>query len=155
MKAPWQGPAVAAAVILLDQVTKAWVLSTFQLGESLTVTSFFDLVLVFNAGAAFSFLAGAGGWQKWFFLALALAVSGWIVVAWRRHPAERQQNLALALVMGGALGNAIDRLRFDAVADFLFFHAGPYGWPAFNGADSAIFIGVALLLLQQMKSEKS
>ncbi len=142
--------ALAALVILLDQASKLWVLGSFHLGESLPMTSFFNLVLVFNSGAAFSFLSDAGGWQKWFFVTLALVISGWLAVMIRQHAAERLQPLAFALVLGGALGNVIDRLRFGAVVDFLDFHVAGWHWPAFNVADSAITVGVALLLWQQL-----
>jgi signal peptidase II len=146
--ASWLG--LAGLVILLDQASKLWVLGSFHLGEILPVTDYFNLVLVFNSGAAFSFLASAGGWQKWFFICLALAISAWLVVMIRRHAAERLLPLALTLVLGGALGNVIDRLRFDAVVDFLDFHLAGWHWPAFNVADSAITVGVALLLWQQL-----
>jgi len=138
--------ALAGIVIVADFLSKAWVLATFAPRESVEVLPFFNLVLVFNAGAAFSFLAGAGGWQKWFFVVLALAISAWIVVMLRRHPGDRLQSAALALVMGGALGNVIDRLRFGAVVDFLDFHVAGWHWPAFNVADSAITVGVLLLV---------
>jgi signal peptidase II len=141
----WFG--LAALVIGLDQATKLWVLAAFRPHEALEVLPFFNLVLVFNAGAAFSFLAGAGGWQKWFFVALALGISAWIVVMLRRHAGDTLQSFALALVMGGALGNVIDRLRFGAVVDFLDFHVAGWHWPAFNVADSAITVGVLLLVL--------
>jgi signal peptidase II len=144
----WFG--LAALVIALDQASKLWVLASFHLGESLPVTSFFNLVLVFNSGAAFSFLAGAGGWQKWFFVILALAISAWLVVMIRHHAAERLMPATLAMVLGGALGNVIDRLRFGAVVDFLDFHVAGWHWPAFNVADSAITVGVLLLLWQQL-----
>jgi signal peptidase II len=144
----WFG--LAALVVGLDQATKLLVLARFFLGETLPVTGFFNLVLVFNSGAAFSFLASAGGWQKWFFVALALAISAWLVVMIRHHAMERLLPAALALVLGGALGNVIDRLRFGAVVDFLDFHLAGWHWPAFNVADSAITIGVALLLWQQL-----
>ena len=140
----WLG--LAAAVIALDQATKAWIMAVFQTGETLFVTPFFNLVLVFNRGAAFSFLAGAGGWQKWFFVVLALAISAWLAVLLRRHAGERLLSLSLSLILGGALGNVVDRLRFGAVADFLDFHAAGWHWPAFNVADSAITVGVALML---------
>jgi signal peptidase II len=149
----WFG--LAALVIALDQVSKFWVLASFHLGESLPVTSFFNLVLVFNSGAAFSFLAGAGGWQKWFFVILALVISVWLVVMIRHHANERLMPATLALVLGGALGNVIDRLRFGAVADFLDFHVAGWHWPAFNIADSAITVGVALLLWQQLTHKDS
>jgi len=146
--------ALAAGVMLLDQVSKAWVLGSLRLMESLAVTAFFNLVLVFNPGASFSFLAGAGGWQKWFFVVLALGISAWLAVMIRRHAAERLLPAALALILGGALGNVIDRLRFDAVVDFLDFHAAGHHWPAFNVADSAISVGVALMLLHQFRFGK-
>jgi signal peptidase II len=146
--ASWLG--LAGLVILLDQACKLWVLGSFHLGEILPVTDYFNLVLVFNSGAAFSFLASAGGWQKWFFVALALAISAWLVVMIRHHASERLLPAALALVLGGALGNVIDRLRFGAVVDFLDFHLAGWHWPAFNVADSAITVGVALLLWQQL-----
>jgi signal peptidase II len=145
----WLG--LAGVVIALDQLSKAWVLAAFRLGERLEITGFFNLVLVFNSGAAFSFLADAGGWQKWFFVVLALAVSAWLVVMLRQHVGERLLALALALVLGGALGNVIDRVRFGAVVDFLDVHAAGWHWPAFNVADSAITVGVALLLWQQLR----
>ncbi len=142
--------ALAGAVIFADFVSKAWMLAAFQPHESVVVLPFFNLVLVFNSGAAFSFLAGAGGWQKSFFVSLALAISVWLVVMIRQHVAERLLPTALALVLGGALGNVIDRLRFGAVVDFLDFHIAGWHWPAFNVADSAITVGVALLLWQQL-----
>ncbi len=144
----WLG--LAGAVIALDQLSKLWVLGSFRPGESVAVTGFFNLVLVFNPGAAFSFLSDAGGWQKWFFVALALAISAWLVMMLRRHAAETLLPAALALVLGGALGNVIDRLRFGAVADFLDFHVADWHWPAFNVADSAITVGVIVLLWQQL-----
>jgi signal peptidase II len=145
---------LAAAIIFLDQASKQWVLESFRLHETRVVTGFFNLVLVFNPGAAFSFLAGAGGWQKWFFLGLALVISAWLLAMLRNHAGERLLPLALSLIIAGALGNAIDRLRFDAVVDFLDFHVAGYHWPAFNVADSAITVGVALMLLQQFLQPK-
>lgn len=142
--------ALAGAIIGADFATKAWVLAAFHLHESVAVTPFFNLVLVMNPGASFSFLADAGGWQRWFFIVLALAISAWLVVMIRRHAAERLMPTALALVLGGALGNVIDRVRFGAVVDFLDFHVAGWHWPAFNVADSAITVGVVLLLWQQL-----
>lgn len=148
----WLG--LAGLLIVLDQASKFWVLASFRLGERLVVADYFNLVLVFNSGAAFSFLADAGGWQKWFFVVLALAISVWLVLMLRQHvasrPDERLLPTALTLVLGGALGNVIDRLRFGAVVDFLDFHVAGWHWPAFNVADSAITVGVALLLWQQL-----
>jgi len=147
--------ALAGGIILADFATKAWMLATFRLHEALAVTPFFNLVLVFNPGASFSFLADAGGWQRWFFVALALAISAWLIVMLRRHARERLLPTAFALMLGGALGNVIDRLRFGAVVDFLDFHAFGWHWPAFNVADSAITIGVILLLWQQLTNKES
>lgn len=141
---------LAGAIIAADFATKAWVLSAFHLHERVAVTSFFNLVLVMNPGASFSFLADAGGWQRWFFIVLALAISVWLLVLLRHHARERLMPTALALVLGGALGNVIDRVRFGAVVDFLDFHVAGWHWPAFNIADSAITVGVILLVWQQL-----
>jgi signal peptidase II len=146
--------ALALLVLVLDQISKGWVLANFRLMDRQIVTSFFNLVLVFNAGASFSFLADAGGWQKWFFVALALGISLWLLSLLRKHAHERLMPAALSLILGGALGNVVDRLRFDAVVDFLDFHLAGYHWPAFNVADSAIFVGVALMLWHQFRYGK-
>jgi signal peptidase II len=149
----WRWFAISALVIVLDQITKAWIVAVFQENESLRLTSFFDLVLALNAGAAFSFLRDAGGWQRWFFLVLALVVSAWLAVTILRHAAEKLMSFSLALILGGALGNVIDRIRLGAVVDFLNFHWGEHAFPAFNVADSAISVGVALLLWQQIMTK--
>lgn len=141
--------ALAGFVIVADQASKLAVLRSFAPGEWRELTTFFNLVLVFNQGAAFSFLAGAGGWQKWFFLALAIGISAWIVGALKRHAEERVLAFALALIMGGALGNAIDRVLYGAVVDFLDFHFAGWHWPAFNVADSAITLGAVLIVWDQ------
>lgn len=146
---------LSGLVIALDQATKAILTSAFRLGESLTLTPFFDLVFVFNRGAAFNFLSDAGGWQRWFFIVLALIISAWIVAMLRRHTAEKLFSAALSLVLGGALGNVIDRINHGAVVDFLSFHIADYYWPAFNVADSAITVGVALMLWQQLTQGKT
>ncbi len=146
--------ALSAVIIVLDQASKAWIMAAFRPGESLTVAPFFDLVLVFNRGAAFSFLSSAAGWQRWFFVALALGISVWIVRMLQRHAQELLEPLALTLVLGGALGNVIDRLAHSAVVDFLYFHIGSHYWPAFNVADSAICIGVALMLWHQFADKR-
>jgi signal peptidase II len=145
---------LAVGIIAVDQITKLWVLGSFFLHEQRAVTDFFNLVLVFNSGAAFSFLAGAGGWQKWFFVGLALVISVWLLSMLRQHATERLLPTALSLVLGGALGNVIDRLRFGAVVDFLDVHIAGWHWPAFNVADSAITIGVGLMLLHQFFQPK-
>lgn len=144
---PWLG--LAGLVIALDQASKLAILACFQLGESLPLTTFFNLVLVYNPGAAFNFLAGAGGWQKWFFVVLALGVSVWIMLTMRQQPQAKLQNFALALIMGGALGNVIDRFAYGAVVDFLDFYWGTAHFPTFNLADSAISLGAFLMVLDQ------
>lgn len=148
--APWLG--LALVVVLLDQLTKQWVLTDLHYGQVIPVTSFFDLVLVFNRGAAFSFLADHSGWQRWFFTGLAVLICGWLLALMHRHREERLQPAAFALIIGGAVGNVIDRLLHGAVVDFLYFHAGRYGWPAFNLADAAITLGVGLMLVGQFRS---
>jgi signal peptidase II len=124
------------------------------INQSIPVTSFFDLILVLNTGAAFSFLSSASGWQRWFFVALALAVSVWLVTLLHRHAHERLLPLSFSLVLGGAIGNVIDRLLHGAVVDFLHFHLGKYYWPAFNVADSAITVGVVLLIWDQLRGRE-
>ncbi len=148
---PWLW--LAGVFILLDQISKWVVLGTLQPGETRYVAPFWNWVLTFNPGAAFSFLSDAGGWQRWFFTLLALGVSGWNVVMLRQHRNEFRLSLALTLVLGGAVGNVIDRLRFGAVVDFIQWHIAGYYWPAFNLADSAICLGAALLLLDQLRSK--
>jgi len=144
--------ALACVILVLDQVTKYVVTAGLRLDERIEVTPFFNLVLVYNPGAAFSFLSDASGWQRWFFVALALAASVWIVDLLRRHPAQKLFCLALSLVLAGAVGNVIDRLLFGAVIDFLDFHAFGWHWPAFNVADSAITCGACLLVWDGLRS---
>ena len=145
----WLG--VSAVVIAFDLWTKHLVESAFSYGEHLAITPFFDLVLFFNEGAAFSFLAGAGGWQRLFFSAIALIASGVIIHLMRKYPQQKLFCFALALILGGALGNLYDRVTLGHVVDFLFFHYQTYYWPAFNLADSAIFCGVVLLLWEEFR----
>ena len=137
---------VSAAVVALDLATKAWVAAAFARGQALDVTGFLRLALVYNPGAAFSFLADAGGWQRWFFTAVAVAISAGIVVMLRRPHPRPVVPLALALVLGGALGNLWDRVTIGRVVDFVVVHAAGHAFPAFNVADSAITVGVALLV---------
>ncbi|PKO39019.1 MAG: signal peptidase II [Betaproteobacteria bacterium HGW-Betaproteobacteria-6] len=144
--------ALAGLVVVLDQFSKWLVLDNIGFGETIYVTSFWNWVLTFNPGAAFSFLADQPGWQRWLFTVLALGVSGWIAYMLRQHPQQKLQSLALALVMGGALGNVIDRVRFGAVVDFVQWHVAGYYWPAFNIADSAITLGAVLLVIEQLTS---
>ena len=143
--------ALAVLVLVLDQISKTWVLANFRVMDRQAVTSFFNLVLVFNPGASFSFLADAGGWQKWFFVILAGGISLWLLSLLRLYAQERLLPAALSMILGGAIGNLIDRLRFDGVVDFLDFHFAGYHWPAFNVADSAITVGVALMLWHQLR----
>ncbi len=144
---------VAAAVIVLDQLSKLWVLNSFMPGESVKVTPFFNLVLVFNPGAAFSFLADHAGWQRWFFTVIALAISGWILWQLRALRPRTRYSLGLALIMGGALGNLIDRLWLGMVIDFIDLHAAGWHWPAFNVADSAVCVGAVLYVLCQSRAQ--
>jgi signal peptidase II len=143
--ARWFG--AAAAIIAVDQLVKALVLARLAPGEGLEVTGFFNLVLVFNRGAAFSFLAREAGWQTPLLVGFALVASVVVAVLMVRNAAKPLLCGALATILGGALGNAIDRLRFGYVVDFLDFHAFGWHWPAFNVADSAITIGAVLLIL--------
>jgi len=140
-------------VIVLDQISKLWVIGAFQYGEGVALTSFFNLVHAHNAGAAFSFLASEAGWQRFFFIGIALAASVFITYLLRKHAAERWFSLALSLVLGGALGNLIDRVRFGYVVDFLDFYYGTWHFPAFNIADSAITLGAALLILDSLRKK--
>jgi signal peptidase II len=142
--APWL--LVAVVVAVLDQTTKAVVQANLQPGARIVVLPFADLVLVFNTGAAFSFLAGAGGWQRAFFIAVALGAAVLIVHLLRRHPEDRLFCAGLALILGGALGNLWDRIALGHVVDFVLLHAYGYHWPAFNVADSAITVGAGLLI---------
>jgi len=149
----WLG--LSLLVIVLDQITKLWILANFEYGDSLPLTSFFNLVHARNTGAAFSFLAGAGGWQRFFFIGIALGASVLIVYLLRKHAAERGFCFALSLILGGALGNLIDRVRFGYVVDFLDFYYAAYHFPAFNVADSAITLGAAWLIWDSLKSGKA
>jgi len=139
---------LAALVVLLDRATKLAVLEHFRPGEGLEVTGFFNLVLVFNKGAAFSFLASAPGWQTPFFVtvaAVAVLIIGYLIL---KDPGKALFCLGLALILGGAVGNLWDRLQWGHVVDFLDFHAGGWHWPAFNVADSAIVVGAGILIVE-------
>jgi len=139
---------LSALVIVLDQASKLWVMASFHEYEVLTVWPVFNLTLVYNTGAAFSFLSGAGGWQRWFFIAIAVVISI-VMVVWMRQlrTDERLTAYGLAFIVGGALGNLIDRVWLGKVIDFLQWHWQEWYWPAFNLADSAITLGVILLLI--------
>jgi len=151
MRSAWRWFVLAAAVVLADQATKAVVLARFVLGERLEVTSFFNMVLVYNKGAAFSLLSNAPGWQTPLLIGFALVAIGIVGTLLVRSPGRRLLCSGLALILGGALGNLVDRLRFGQVVDFLDFHAAGWHWPAFNVADSAITIGAALLILDGLR----
>ena len=145
----WLG--IAVAVVLLDQITKTLVTRSFQLNDVRTITPFFDLVRAHNTGAAFSFLAGASGWQRWFFIGLGAVAAVFIVWLLARH---REQTLfcwALSLVLGGAVGNVLDRIQHGHVVDFIQVHWASAYFPSFNVADSAISIGAVLLILDELR----
>jgi len=150
----WRWFAIAAAIVVADQVAKWAVLGSFAPGERRVLTGFFNLVLVFNKGAAFSFLADAPGWQTPLFVVFSLVAAVIVSVLLFRSPGRPMFYAGLALILGGALGNVIDRLRFGQVVDFLDFHAMGWHWPAFNVADSAITVGAALLILEGFLHEK-
>jgi len=147
--APWLG--IATIVTLLDQITKITISKLFAYGASYSLTSFFNLVLVYNKGAAFSFLAAESGWQRYFFIALGIAAALFIVYLLKRHSGQHLFCWALALILGGAIGNVIDRIMHGHVIDFLDFHIHDWHWPAFNVADSAICIGVALFVIDELR----
>jgi signal peptidase II len=141
---------LSVAVIVLDQLTKNAMLATFQPGEAVAYTSFFSLVLAFNTGAAFSFLAGADGWQRWLFTAVAAVACG--VMLWLLKRGGNVLYCAgLALIVGGALGNLYDRLALGHVVDFLLFHYREWHYPAFNVADSAITVGAVALIVDSFR----
>ncbi|WP_297526657.1 signal peptidase II [Thiohalobacter sp.] len=141
------GLMIAGTVVVLDQVSK-WAAEQWLAGRSLRVFDWFDLQLAYNKGAAFSFLSQAGGWQRWFFIAVA-SVAILVILAWLRRlgPGERPTAMALGLILGGALGNLIDRVLWGHVIDFIVWHYRHWYWPAFNVADSAISVGAVLLIL--------
>lgn len=153
---PWLG--VALLVILADQISKWLIRHRLPLDSSHPVTGFFNLVYIHNPGAAFSFLAGAPGWQRWLFTALGVAATLFILWLLMRHRGQRLFSLSLALILGGALGNVIDRLLWGKVTDFLDFYVTLSGrqwhWPAFNLADSAIFVGAALLVIDELRRSR-
>ncbi len=144
----WLG--LAFILLLADQFTKVLILGYYQLGDSTYVTGFFNVVRAHNTGAAFSFLAGASGWQRWFFTALGLGAA--VVIIWmlRKHAGQKLFCFAMACILGGAIGNVIDRLLYGYVVDFLDFHWRGMHFPAFNVADSAITVGAICLILDEL-----
>ena len=145
---PWLG--IALIVLIADQFTKVLVLGYYKLGDSSYVASFFNVVRVHNEGAAFSFLAGASGWQRWLLTAIGVAAALFILWMLKSHPGQRLFCFALACILGGAVGNLIDRLAYGHVVDFLQFHYARWYFPSFNLADSAITIGAVALILDEI-----
>jgi signal peptidase II len=150
--APWLG--IAFVVLLLDQLSKITIRRLFHYGEFHPVTGFFNLVLAYNKGAAFSFLSSESGWQRYLFTAIGVGAILFMTYLLTRHAGQRMFCWALALIMGGALGNVIDRILFGRVTDFLDFYIGSWHWPAFNLADSAICIGAFLFVLDELRRVK-
>lgn len=146
----WVWLGIAALVLLADQFTKVLMVSTYPLGEGFAVTSFFNIVRVHNEGAAFSFLASAGGWQRWFFTALGVVAAGVMVWMLKKHPGQKLFGFAIACILGGAIGNVIDRVLYGYVVDFLDFYYAGIHFPAFNIADSGITVGAACLILDEV-----
>ena len=145
---PW----LAWAVLLMgaDQITKTLILNHYQLGDSTFITSFFNIVRAHNTGAAFSFLADAGGWQRWLFTGIGVAATIFIVWQLRAHPGQKLFSFALSSILGGAVGNVVDRLMHGYVVDFLQFHYAGWYFPSFNLADSAITVGAVCLILDEL-----
>lgn len=145
----WIG--IAIIVVLADQLSKITMTRILAYGQSESVTSFFNLVMVYNKGAAFSFLADQPGWQRYFFTGISVLASLFILWMLKRNPSQRLFCWALALILGGALGNLIDRVAYGHVIDFLDLHLGGWHWPAFNVADSAITVGALLFVLDELR----
>ena len=149
---PWLG--LALIILVADQFTKVLILGYYQLGDSTYVLPFFNIVRAHNTGAAFSFLAGAGGWQRWLFTGIGVAATLFILWLLRSHPGQKLFSFALACILGGALGNVIDRALHGYVVDFLQFHWAGWYFPSFNIADSAITIGAVLLIWDELRRVK-
>jgi signal peptidase II len=145
---PWLG--LALFILIADQFTKVLILGAYRLGDSTTITSFFNIVRAHNTGAAFSFLAAASGWQRWLFTAIGIGATIFIVWLLRSHAGQKLFSFALACILGGAIGNVIDRLLHGYVVDFLQLHWRGWYFPAFNVADSAITIGAVSLILDEL-----
>lgn len=146
------GLLLALAVVGLDQLTKAMAVRLLQPGSRVPVIAdFFDLTLIYNTGAAFSFLAGASGWQRWFFVVLGITAAIFLVFMLARHAGQRLFALGIALILGGAVGNVIDRIHIGKVVDFVLLYHDRFYWPAFNVADAAITLGVTLLIIDEIR----
>lgn len=146
----WPWLAWAVVIFIADQVTKMLILDAYRLGDATPITSFFNIVRAHNTGAAFSFLADAGGWQRWAFTGIGVAATVFIVWQLRAHPGQKLFCFALSSILGGAVGNVVDRLMHGYVVDFLDFYARGYHFPAFNLADSAITVGAICLVLDEL-----
>jgi signal peptidase II len=146
----WVWLGLALVVLLADQFTKVLIVSSYPLGEGFAVTSFFNIVRVHNEGAAFSFLASAGGWQRWFFTGLGVVAAAVMVWMLKKHPGQKLFGFAIACILGGAIGNVMDRVLYGYVVDFLDFHHAGIHFPAFNLADSGITLGAACLILDEV-----
>jgi len=150
----WLG--LSLVVFVLDQVSKHWVITYFSLYESVEIMPSVNLTYVHNMGAAFSFLSSAGGWQRWFFVVIAV-IATTVLMIWlsRLKPSERWMAVTLSLILGGAVGNLYDRISYGYVVDFIDVYYGSYHWPVFNVADSAISIGVVMMLIDIFRGEDS
>ena len=146
---------VAALVIVIDQITKLWSLSLMQLGDTIYVFSFFNLHLLFNEGSAFSFLATQTGWQKYFFIFIGILAALFILYEIRKHRENTWFCLSLSLILGGDIGNVIDRLAYGHVVDFLDFHLGNAHYPTFNIADCGVCIGAVIFVILELRKKKS
>ena len=144
----WLG--LALIILLADQFTKVLIVGNYALGDSTYVTNFFNVVRAHNTGAAFSFLANAGGWQRWFFTGIGIVAAIFMVWMLKSHPGQKLFSFAISLILGGAIGNVIDRLLYGYVVDFLDFHWKAMHFPAFNIADSAITVGAVCLILDEL-----
>ncbi|MDM0000819.1 signal peptidase II [Variovorax sp. J22P240] len=149
---PWLG--LALVIVIVDQFTKTLILGYYKLGDATYVTSFFNVVRAHNTGAAFSFLADAAGWQRWFFMAIGIAAAIFIIWMLRSHAGQKLFCFSMAAILGGAIGNVIDRMMHGYVVDFLDFHLAGRHFPAFNVADSAITVGAICLILDELRRVK-
>ena len=146
---PWLG--LALVIVIIDQFTKTLILGYYKYGDATYVTSFFNVVRAHNTGAAFSFLAGADGWQRWFFMAIGIGAAVFIIWMLKSHAGQKLFSFSMAAILGGAIGNVIDRMMHGYVVDFLDFHLAGRHFPAFNVADSAITIGAICLILDELR----
>ena len=142
---------LALGVLIADQMTKWWAQMSLPMAQPIKVTDFLNWFLIYNPGAAFSFLSQAGGWQRWFFTVIGIVAAIAIIWLLQKNTHDRPFCLALSLILGGAIGNVIDRLLYGAVVDFIDVHYDGWHWPAFNVADSAISIGATLIVINEIR----